>query len=172
MSQGHCDVYPGSTGDVFAGVGPFAIPLAMKGCTVYANDLNPQSHKYLRINARRNKVGTLCNLARGRVGSDFIGGVSVKCERSMELHQLDGREFVEALGARMLPVNHIIMNLPNSALEFLGELQFDDPDAEGNPHQGVGIRRCVPRPVPVPGQDARSARVLLLQGPGPRAGRF
>ncbi|XP_031384135.1 tRNA (guanine(37)-N1)-methyltransferase 1 isoform X1 [Punica granatum] len=42
--------------DMFAGIGPFAIPAAQKGCIVYANDLNPDSVKYLKINAQANKV--------------------------------------------------------------------------------------------------------------------
>ncbi|KAI7732651.1 hypothetical protein M8C21_023206 [Ambrosia artemisiifolia] len=42
--------------DMFAGIGPFAIPAAQKGCLVYANDLNPDSIRYLKINADINKV--------------------------------------------------------------------------------------------------------------------
>ncbi|CAM8925721.1 unnamed protein product [Rhodiola kirilowii] len=42
--------------DMFAGIGPFAIPAAQRGCLVYANDLNPDSIRYLKINATVNKV--------------------------------------------------------------------------------------------------------------------
>jgi tRNA (guanine37-N1)-methyltransferase len=42
--------------DVFAGVGPFAIPAAKKGCAVMANDLNPESYRYLMENIRINKA--------------------------------------------------------------------------------------------------------------------
>ncbi|XP_031256847.1 tRNA (guanine(37)-N1)-methyltransferase 2 isoform X1 [Pistacia vera] len=48
---------PGETiCDMFAGIGPFAIPAAQKGCIVFANDLNPVSIHYLKINATVNKV--------------------------------------------------------------------------------------------------------------------
>ena len=42
--------------DMFCGIGPFSIPAAQKGCIVHANDLNPDSVHYLRINAKINKV--------------------------------------------------------------------------------------------------------------------
>jgi tRNA (guanine37-N1)-methyltransferase len=42
--------------DVFAGVGPFAIPAAKKGCAVLANDLNPNSYKFLQVNIKDNNV--------------------------------------------------------------------------------------------------------------------
>lgn len=42
--------------DVFAGVGPFALPAAKKGCAVIANDLNPDSYKYLTLNIKDNRV--------------------------------------------------------------------------------------------------------------------
>jgi hypothetical protein len=47
---------PVLSGDVFAGVGPFAIPAARKGCTVHANDLNPASHAALQANMESNKA--------------------------------------------------------------------------------------------------------------------
>jgi tRNA (guanine37-N1)-methyltransferase len=43
--------------DVFAGVGPFAIPAAKKGCGLFANDLNPYSFEYLNVNVVLNSVG-------------------------------------------------------------------------------------------------------------------
>lgn len=47
--------------DMFAGIGPFAIPAAQKGCAVFANDLNPDSIRYLKINAKVNKVDDSVN---------------------------------------------------------------------------------------------------------------
>lgn len=42
---------------MFAGVGPFAVPAARNiGCRVHANDLNPNSYKYLLQNVQKNKV--------------------------------------------------------------------------------------------------------------------
>ena len=45
--------------DVFAGIGPFALPDAKKGCGVLANDLNPSSFKYLVQNTNDNDVGAI-----------------------------------------------------------------------------------------------------------------
>lgn len=42
--------------DVFAGVGPFAVPAAKKGCGVLGNDLNPSSVRYFLKNVEDNKV--------------------------------------------------------------------------------------------------------------------
>jgi len=86
--------------DMFAGVGPFALPLAMRRrdvALVHANDLNPHSHAAMLHNLRRN---------RRDVG-----------ER-VRAYNLDGRDFVRALAARREPVAHYIMNLPNDALAF------------------------------------------------------
>lgn len=42
--------------DVMAGVGPFAMPASKRGCGVLANDLNPESYKYLSVNIKNNRV--------------------------------------------------------------------------------------------------------------------
>lgn len=95
--------------DVFAGVGPFSIPAAAKKkCTVLANDLNPESFKWLNVNAKKNK-----------------------CCTRIKTFNKDGRDFIrQELRADLLerwktirPDNkykiHIVMNLPAMAVEFL-----------------------------------------------------
>lgn len=39
-----------------AGVGPFAVPAAKKGCSVFGNDLNPESVKWMEVNRVKNKA--------------------------------------------------------------------------------------------------------------------
>ncbi|KAI6681790.1 hypothetical protein NL676_035671 [Syzygium grande] len=61
--------------DMFAGIGPFAIPAAQKGCMVYANDLNPDSVKYIKIDAQLNKLDDLVhtfNLDAGKFISQMM----------------------------------------------------------------------------------------------------
>ena len=94
--------------DVFAGVGPFAVPAAKKKCHVLANDLNPESFKWLQHNMKRNK-----------------------CLSQAQVFNKDGRDFIlneikEDLLKRWLLANtdsdykiHITMNLPAMAVEFL-----------------------------------------------------
>ena len=96
--------------DVFAGVGPFAIPACKKGCIVYANDLNPSSFSALCENAKLNGVSDRLNT-----------------------YNIDGREFIKmvtheliakALQSGLLCVySHVIMNLPALAVEFLDSFQ-------------------------------------------------
>lgn len=106
--------------DVFAGVGPFAIPAAKKPkCTVYANDLNPESFKWLNENIKLNKVR----------------------EDLLTTYNLDGREFMKKIvreemlkllenDESMKGKIHIVMNLPLLAVEFTdvfpGLLSSDD----------------------------------------------
>eukprot|EP01090_Pellita_catalonica_P020834 TRINITY_DN7631_c0_g1_i1.p1 TRINITY_DN7631_c0_g1~~TRINITY_DN7631_c0_g1_i1.p1 ORF type:complete len:396 (+),score=58.23 TRINITY_DN7631_c0_g1_i1:89-1276(+) len=92
--------------DMFAGIGPFAVPAAKNNaCLVYANDLNPRSYYYLCQNIALNKLST-----------------------EIEAFNLDGRVFVQALIAdarvgRRKMFDHVVMNLPASAETFLDVFQ-------------------------------------------------
>ncbi|XP_056152014.1 tRNA (guanine(37)-N1)-methyltransferase isoform X2 [Lampris incognitus] len=89
--------------DVFAGVGPFAIPAARCGVNVLANDLNPESYRWLQHNGKLNKV-----------------------DSKVRTFNLDGRAFIQGPIRQELPALlkgkagvHVVMNLPALALEFL-----------------------------------------------------
>jgi len=94
--------------DVFAGVGPFAVPVAKKVKEVYANDLNIESYKALKHNAELNKVSS-----------------------QIKAYNLEGREFLEKVviedhickaqtcESMKKQKKHILMNLPALAPEFL-----------------------------------------------------
>ena len=90
--------------DLFCGVGPFAIPAAKKGCIVYANDLNPESVKYLDLNKEKNKISSKNLLTFNSDARTFI----------MESHKLLNTD-----GSNNLFFDHYVMNLPASAHEFL-----------------------------------------------------
>ncbi|NXY86786.1 TRM5 methyltransferase, partial [Alcedo cyanopectus] len=94
--------------DVFAGIGPFAVPAARRNCRVFANDLNPAAYGWLLHNCRLNKVDAKVR-AFNMDGRDFLRGV-VREELSRELPLL--RE-------ERKPSFHIVMNLPALAIEFL-----------------------------------------------------
>lgn len=84
--------------DMFSGVGPFAIPAAKKGCTVYANDLNPESYLALVSNCKLNHV-----------------------VENVHCFNMDARELLRYLLQKntKLSFDHVIMNLPANAVEFL-----------------------------------------------------
>jgi len=96
--------------DVFSGVGPFAIPAAKKKSKVLANDLNPDSYKYLVENKKLNKVESLT--AYNMDGRDFLRN-TVKNDMLSEWKLLENGETV------YVKKFHIAMNLPALAIEFL-----------------------------------------------------
>jgi tRNA (guanine37-N1)-methyltransferase len=78
--------------DMFAGVGPFSLLLAKKGAEVIAMDKNPVAVKYLRENALLNRVNNI----------EILEGDAAE----LALHYQNRAD-------------HVIMNLPHSASEFL-----------------------------------------------------
>ena len=112
--------------DMFAGVGPFAIPAAKKGCTVYGNDLNPASYEALLKNAKLNHVEDKVH-AFNMDGSDFVRKMvqssSSSCHSSSSPPSSslsDQRIGITKNDTKIWkPFTHILMNLPASAVEFL-----------------------------------------------------
>ncbi|XP_064625275.1 tRNA (guanine(37)-N1)-methyltransferase-like [Lineus longissimus] len=94
--------------DVFAGIGPFSIPAAKKRCTVFANDLNPESYKWLQHNVKKNKLKNITT--HNLDGRDFIRNVL----KPDFMNRLSGKADFD----RTCKV-HIVMNLPALAVEFL-----------------------------------------------------
>ncbi|GAB3417195.1 class I SAM-dependent methyltransferase family protein [Haloparvum alkalitolerans] len=79
--------------DMFAGVGPYAVPMAAKGAEVVACDLNERAVAYLRENAERNGVADRLTAIQG-----------------------DVREVADEWAGW---ADRLVMNLPHSADEFL-----------------------------------------------------
>ena len=85
--------------DMFCGIGPLSVRAAKKSLFVLANDLNPHCYDYLKLNAELNKV-----------------------EKLIECYNLDAREFLKDSilnRENKIHINHIYMNLPVDAVEFL-----------------------------------------------------
>ncbi|KAI8969335.1 Met-10+ like-protein-domain-containing protein [Mycotypha africana] len=97
--------------DVFAGVGPFAIPSAKKGTTVYANDLNPVSHQYMLRNIQLNKIKPDRIFPYNLDGRAFIRQ-AVKDLHNARLQQNNNESDWKTF-------DHFVMNLPATAIEFL-----------------------------------------------------
>jgi tRNA (guanine37-N1)-methyltransferase len=79
--------------DMFAGVGPYAIPFADRDATVVATDVNERAIEYLRRNAQRNGVAEAITAIHG-----------------------DVREVTDEYADW---ADRIVMNLPHSAAEFI-----------------------------------------------------
>ena len=132
-----------------AGVGPFAVPAAKAGLRVYANDLNPHCARYLRENAAANRVKNLVkcyNLdARAFVRALLAPGPGPTVEEPDVPAEPESGGSEKSAGKRerkpapkppvrwaaMTPeedegappagavFDHVTMNLPASAIEFL-----------------------------------------------------
>ncbi|XP_050342630.1 tRNA (guanine(37)-N1)-methyltransferase [Nymphalis io] len=96
--------------DIFCGVGPFAIPAAKQKCKVFANDLNPESYKWLNHNAQQNKVNMNLFKSYNLDGKDFI----CTTFKTFVTNYYNGKETLKK-GAKI----HITMNLPELAVQFL-----------------------------------------------------
>lgn len=102
--------------DAFCGAGAFVVQAAIKrGCTMYANDLNPDAAQYCKENAKK-------NIKRYFSGSNEDGEeiqppkVEVTCG--------DAFDFIQNLGMMEKLPNHVVMNFPLDSASFLGALRW------------------------------------------------
>lgn len=127
--------------DVMAGVGPFAVPAAKKGCFVAANDLNPESFAALVDARRRNKAEKFLYDASNDDGAKYIRSATKFIHSSPKLLLPDPnapkpkisrtQQRAKAATGRKSPsptrpmlsrpriFSHYVMNLPASSLTFL-----------------------------------------------------
>ncbi|GMS81921.1 hypothetical protein PENTCL1PPCAC_4096, partial [Pristionchus entomophagus] len=98
--------------DACAGIGPFVIPAARKHQApqvIYANDLNPESVRWLKENMKINRVKDSSIEVFNQDATAFIRGPVAECIRKHE-----------SLPSPSRPSSaHIIMNLPALAVTFL-----------------------------------------------------
>ncbi len=106
--------------DMFAGVGPFAVPAATRGAEVVAVDANPAAVAYLRENAARNgvadRVTAIEGDVRGVVDGDRTGdddGRTSDADSTVPSDRRDRRDSYHDWADRL------VANLPHSADEFL-----------------------------------------------------
>jgi tRNA (guanine37-N1)-methyltransferase len=120
--------------DVMAGVGPFAVPAGKKKVFVYANDLNPDSYVGLKNAIERNKVSDFVR-PFCEDGRSFIREATQKLALlprkvhwtpNLRLPRHLGRAEVEKrrnettrIYVEPTSFDHYVMNLPDSAVEFL-----------------------------------------------------
>ncbi|KAG8969892.1 tRNA(m(1)G37)methyltransferase [Tulasnella sp. 419] len=130
--------------DVFAGIGPFAVPSAKKGCLVLGNDLNPDSSQSMEQNAIRNKVQNWIRISNSD-GRDFIRRAAVEIwenpfpanlEKPKSAKERAKEHKLKSQGAATNQpsptttaspprrrIDHFVMNLPATAIEFLDGFQ-------------------------------------------------
>jgi tRNA (guanine37-N1)-methyltransferase len=94
--------------DACAGVGPFAVPAARAGASVFANDLNPESFRWLKVNCDKNKKVKKEVMCYNEDAREFIR-TTVKTKLA-QLWQDNGEGVKDV---------HITMNLPALAITFL-----------------------------------------------------
>ncbi|KAK0618568.1 Met-10+ like-protein-domain-containing protein [Bombardia bombarda] len=123
--------------DVMAGIGPFAVPAGKKGVFVWANDMNPESFYYLKDAIEKNKVSQFvrpfCEDGRTFIlkAADLVVDAANKGECAIMPGKRPTRTKTAAGGPTAptpeptrIPIpatiSHFVMNLPASAIEFVG----------------------------------------------------
>ncbi|KAF2225458.1 Met-10+ like-protein-domain-containing protein [Elsinoe ampelina] len=117
--------------DVMAGIGPFALPAGKKRVFTWANDLNPESYKYLKAGVKLNKVQDFVQPFNEN-GHEFIRRAAAELARTDHSVTIKAGAVEQKKGPKA-PISkiadktlvqpkffsHFVMNLPASAMDFL-----------------------------------------------------
>ena len=103
--------------DAFCGVGPLALRACKKGVKVYANDLNPDAFEYLNNNIKLNKLdkGNYVIKTYNMDARDFIKSLINLSKNNID-HDEENADKIFPVD---LHIDHIYMNLPKDAIEFM-----------------------------------------------------
>lgn len=121
--------------DVMAGIGPFAVPAGKKGVFVWANDMNPESFRYLTEAIQQNKVAqyvrpfnedgrSFIHKAADSVHAASTAGEHAVVQKKVRRHLRDAAANEKELPRQQktpIPptIAHFVMNLPASATTFV-----------------------------------------------------
>ncbi|VDM50232.1 unnamed protein product [Toxocara canis] len=113
--------------DCCAGVGPFVLPAAKRGASVViANDLNPESVKWLQENIKinRSNIGkseilVRCMDAREFIRTEVASRIAAEAQRSKGIDEVDKQDDDKIPNCPEIREVHLLMNLPASSLSFL-----------------------------------------------------
>ena len=101
--------------DAFCGVGPLSLRACKKGVKVFANDLNPSCFKYLNNNILINKINKNLIHTYNMDARDFIKTLIEKTKHLTD----DEEDNIDNNFPHDVHIDHIYMNLPKDAIEFL-----------------------------------------------------
>ncbi|KAK8125502.1 tRNA methyltransferase trm5 [Apiospora kogelbergensis] len=102
--------------DVMAGIGPFAVPAGKRGVFVWANDMNPESYRYLQEAIQRNKVGMYVR-PFNEDGRTFIHKAA---DSVYAASQAGDHALIQVKKIPVPPtISHFVMNLPAMAYTFV-----------------------------------------------------
>ena len=103
--------------DAFCGVGPLALRACKKGVKVYANDLNPDAYEYLNNNIKLNKLdkGNSVIKTYNMDAREFIITLVNLTKNSID----EDEDNADKIFPKDLHIDHIYMNLPKDAIEFM-----------------------------------------------------
>ena len=103
--------------DAFCGVGPLALRACKKGVKVYANDLNPDAYEYLNNSIKLNKLDKDKSVIKTY---NMDARVFIKSLVNLTKNTIDeDEENPDKIFPYDLHIDHIYMNLPKDAIEFM-----------------------------------------------------